>query len=277
MRCASPRRKRQTIYRSAFTLVELLVVITIIAILAALLLPALANSKMQARQIGCLNNLKQLTIAGLMYMNEANDTFPSNDPLVLGYDPSAPQEWFAALTNLGGFDQIRLCPSTRGPSSPLLNSQVPGKADLAWVSGDAAITYVIGSYAANGWMTHQITPYPPTATNRQDFFLKPSSVQKPTQTPLFCDSITIWAFPLETDLPATDLYVGQSPIMNQRYAMACCTILRHGGPTATSPVPYKTGTPLPGAINMGFDDGHGELVKLPSLWTYSWHLNWTGP
>lgn len=63
--------------------------------------------------------------------------------------------------------------------------------------------------------------------------------------------------------------------------MGCCTILRHGGPTATSSVPYKTGVlvknplPLPGAINMGCYDGHGELAKLQNLWTYTWHLNWS--
>jgi hypothetical protein len=56
--------------------------------------------------------------------------------------------------------------------------------------------------------------------------------------------------------------------------MGCCTILRHGGPTASSSVPYKSGQPLPGAINMGFDDGHAELVKLKNLWSYTWHLNW---
>ena len=64
--------------RAAFTLVELLVVIAVIAILASVLLPALVGAKMQAARIQCISNQKQLLVAWTVYSGDNNDQLVLN-------------------------------------------------------------------------------------------------------------------------------------------------------------------------------------------------------
>jgi len=62
----------------AFTLIELLVVMAIIAVLAALVLPALSQAKARAQGIMCLNNTKQLLVAWHVYAGDHDDRVPYN-------------------------------------------------------------------------------------------------------------------------------------------------------------------------------------------------------
>src|SRR5579863_5355893 len=103
--------------RSAFTLVELLVVLGIIAILATLLLPSLIRAKASAQSAACLNNLKQLTLCVHLYGSDNDDYLPPNNfvydifsqqPLTLG------DSWSTNLapydTNVGGITLCKLYP-----------------------------------------------------------------------------------------------------------------------------------------------------------------------
>ena len=261
--------------RHGFTLLELLVVMAIITIMAALAEPALARAKMLGKQVVCLGNLKQVSTGGLMYLDQTHGVFPYNIPGNPGYDPAVPAIWFYALTNYGATAPVLVCPATRPPAP--FPAEAAGTADLAWITEATGDHAQVCSYGQNGWLTDFIT-FVPLALGggqySQFFFPKLSSVLRPAQTPLFSDQNYCMTIPLETDSAASDLYFGQTiPDGFERVGMGCCTMLRHGGPTAGSSVPYQSGQPLPGAINMSFADGHGQLLKLKDLWNYDWHLN----
>ncbi len=74
---ALPLIKIQRRNRSGFTLVELLVVMAIIGLLAALLLPALASAKERARRVRCLNNIRQLLQGAHLFAGDNEERLPS--------------------------------------------------------------------------------------------------------------------------------------------------------------------------------------------------------
>ena len=94
-----------------FTLIELLVVIAIIALLAALLLPTLAMAKQKGQQTACINNVRQLTLAVLMYADEHDDTLP---PTAYVDSNGNEVDWPSLLDSyVGHVAKIHLCPTDR--------------------------------------------------------------------------------------------------------------------------------------------------------------------
>jgi prepilin-type N-terminal cleavage/methylation domain-containing protein/prepilin-type processing-associated H-X9-DG protein len=140
-------RSKKAARRDGFTLIELLVVIDIIAILAALLLPALSRSKERAKRIGCTSNMRQIGLAARLYMDDNDgglfhhhegwvlddgtqvDELPSSIGGVTGGgsgNSQAEKPWVIFFQGFLSSRQVGFCPSDRTPRSQFLALDLSG-------------------------------------------------------------------------------------------------------------------------------------------------------
>jgi prepilin-type N-terminal cleavage/methylation domain-containing protein/prepilin-type processing-associated H-X9-DG protein len=267
-----------------FSLIELMVVIGIVSVLAALLLPALGAAKLRGHQVSCTNNLKQLALAHTLYDDDYKTEIANLDGLGLT------NPWENLYAGYYGSNQSLLfCPdaTTLLRGLPTLNYpgyEVYGTADTAWymvgsiLSNDVPIYFTNqGSYALNAWLYN---PFGVLQGTNYPFFRRPSAVRCASLTPVFADCIADDVSPYSNDLPATNSYLGGffHPIGIRSMSFDMITIARHGSRASpAAPRNVSIAQRLPGAINVSFVDGHVEKTPLDNLWNYYWSDGWQVP
>ncbi len=155
----------------AFTLIELLVVIAIIAILAAMLLPVLSRAKEAGRRIACLNNIRQLSLASQMYVNDNQGAYPLRSET-----NSWPNQFYGDYAKNV---KILLCPTDIAAfSSPATVGASPSN-NVADASPRSFIIngwndYFAGRFGTTDWGTLQSEMFDPYAVLKENAITHPS-------------------------------------------------------------------------------------------------------
>jgi len=272
--------------RTGFTLTELLVVMAAVAILTATLLPALAATKLKELSTQCVDNLRQLTVAGIDCQTE-NKGIPFIGESYL---------WSASLNAMQNGRGIHLlCPLAPAPAvTPTGNAS--GLATRAWtwyVSSDpnnpaSPSVATNGSYGLNGWF-YQYTSSMGGFINPSDatrFFGSAAAVTHPSLTPMFLDALWPDLWPYQGGIPDQNnaknynlfgnVNLTQGGPGTPRQGIPRCMIGRHGiCPPATASM-FESTIILPWpdvGVNVSLADGHVEYSSAQHLFQYYWNRN----
>jgi prepilin-type N-terminal cleavage/methylation domain-containing protein/prepilin-type processing-associated H-X9-DG protein len=170
----TPMRTR----KAAFTLVELLVVIGIIAVLIGILLPALNRAREKGRQAQCLSNVRQISMAFFMYANENKGWFPA--PAVFGGGLGSQNVSNMSPTWIGR-DEDWIAWRNKQPDDPLEGAIIPylgnaspsvmrcpsdelNRTEIDVFGGPFVYSYNMNSYLSFGTVYHPASASPNTQT-----------------------------------------------------------------------------------------------------------------
>ena len=216
----------------AFTLIELLVVIAIIAILSAMLLPALARAKVSAQKISCMNKLRQWGLAQLMYYQDNNDYIPEETATTGGSSLNSWNDVFNTADNAVWYNAL----------PPIMKQKAASDYfhDRADFYDDSSMFHCpTVKFPANAATAVGI--YFSIAMNSKleqgnDLTIKVETIRRPSATVFFLENLLSDDSPVDSKQATTDL--GQPSSYANRFAA------RHSG-----------------AGNIAFVDGHAAGYK----------------
>jgi len=247
------KRERLTVTmsgRKGFTLIELLVVIAIIALLMAMLMPALQRVRLQAKTTLCQTRVKEWALYFSLYTEAYDGRFQA------GVGSGHTNHWFNALRSYYRNDhEFCCCPTALNPVQDEYGNRT-GRFNTfaAWgkFTGQGyAPEGDWGSYGINGWVEDPPSSYTTVYENFETVNnWRTTNVKGAGYVPLFFDALRFNVFPRHTDAPPeTEDLAWQG---TQHMRRAC--INRHNG-----------------FISGAFLDWSVKKIGLKELWTLKWH------
>jgi len=236
MNTTTPHRHR------AFTLIELLVVVAILALLMAILLPALSRAREHAKSVKCLTNLSGMEKAHWMYMTEYNQ-FIQGGLAHGGAHANEPVAWINTLQTYYGGRLLRRCPSDDSPHWPAADrgQNIPVNAGPYTLANPQQFRRL--SYGINDFLD-------PDLNIDKGAYKYITQIPNPSRTIHFVEMAELDEYAASDHIHA-DLFASPSPNGPPIQAAKQLEIHQHGG-TAKN---WKA------RANYGFLDGHAETLR----------------
>lgn len=242
-----------------FTLIELLVVIAIIALLLAVVVPALRMAKRKCQTVICRSNLKQWDLVFYLYANDNEGSFPQ------GYEGNGvnPEEAWMLGATLPYYEDttLRMCPSSKRVDRPPAYPQHGGTFE-DWgpfpetYSGQTWYdSYATGSYGFNNWCADVPDGAWWWGLPHENAIRKIGD-KNAYKIPIVGDSVYLDTAPLHIDPPPTN----EEHLRDEynatwdTYSMKFYCIDRHSG-----------------GVNLAFADMHAQHIGIKQLWDLKWH------
>jgi prepilin-type N-terminal cleavage/methylation domain-containing protein/prepilin-type processing-associated H-X9-DG protein len=243
--------------RSAFTLVELLVVIGIITLLISILLPVVSRAREAANTTKCLSNLRQLQIAQTNYAAENRNELVQAGMAEGGASGDEEAGWFVVLQKYTSSKLLSRCPSDE---SAYWDSQTVGVVELVNGSPQMVQKHRQSSYGINTFLDRNLCPWGPNQDPNLvppgGLYTKISKVRRTSDVVQFVEMARAGTFAVSDHLHIEnwDASPAWNPLQTAGLASNALALNAHGG---------KVGPES--RANYSFLDGHAATLRFSEV------------